>query len=190
MRAGYGRGVSLVFGPAIGIPMFLILANLLKLLEPIGWGIALVAGFSILYGVISVIGDIGKVPKAQRPNDKAKAAETNNRDYADTDLSDRITAADQSAGFDRRFALIDIDGQCRYAQIYKGTFQIGKARAATPTNLAVFARAILVDDKDGRFTRADKSQHGILKYGRQTARSYVLDPAIALKIGIPSRGSI
>jgi hypothetical protein len=127
MRAGYGRGVSLVFGAIIGIPMFLILANLLKLLEPIGWGIALVAGFSILYGLISVTSDLCTRPKAQRLNCKPKATATIYRDCADTVVTDTITAADQSVGFDRRFALIDTEGHYRYAQIFKGTFQVGKA---------------------------------------------------------------
>jgi hypothetical protein len=136
------------------------------------------------------------VPQSASPcfsfwqNCEPKATAKTHLNHADSVVTDRITLADQLIGYDRRFALIDTEGQYRYAQILKSTFQVGKARAETPTDLVTFARAILVDHKGGRFIRSDKSQRGILKYGRQAAQSYLLDPAIAWKIGVPSRGSM
>jgi hypothetical protein len=90
---------------------------------------------------------------------------------------------------DKRFALIDSEGIKRYAQILKGTFQIGKDRRRTPTSIENFTRAILIEGEDGRFIRADRTRHGILKYGAREARSYIVDPTIAAKLGIPTRGS-
>lgn len=92
---------------------------------------------------------------------------------------------------DTRFALIDTDGDQRFAAIIDGTFQIGKARDETPTGVEDFARAILIDQKDGRFVCADGRKPGILKFsGRaKEARSYRLAPAIAAKLGIPANGT-
>lgn len=190
MRAGYGRGLSLVFGVTIGIPMFVFLANLPQMLKAVGWVIVLVAAFSIVVALVSAIKHLVTPSELQGLSNIAKSG-------AGLACSSEVVVADDwptpaviKAGFDRRFTLIDRDGRHRYAQIYKGTFQVGKARIETPTDLACFARSILVDCKDGRFTCADKSQHGILKYGRRAARSYVLDLAIAKRIGVPSRGSV
>lgn len=92
---------------------------------------------------------------------------------------------------DTRLALIDSEGDARYAAIIDGTFQIGKGRDELPTRIEDFARAILIDEKDGRFTCADGSKQGILKFsGRsRVARSYRLDPTIAAKLGIPASGN-
>ena len=94
--------------------------------------------------------------------------------------------------YDKRFALIDSDGIKRYAQKLDGTFQVGKDREATPPDLVSFARAILIDGRGGRFTRVDKSKHGILGYGGRSreARGYVLDPAIASQLGIAPQASL
>ena len=94
--------------------------------------------------------------------------------------------------YDKRFALIDSDGIKRYAQKLDGTFQVGKDRRATPSDLTTFARAILVDGHGGRFTRADRSKHGILGYGGRSreARGYILDPAIAAQIGVDPQASL
>ena len=43
---------------------------------------------------------------------------------------------------DTRFALIDRDGDERFAAIVDGTFQIGKDRKNKPNSLEQFARAI------------------------------------------------
>lgn len=91
---------------------------------------------------------------------------------------------------DKRFALIDRDGQPRYAQLIDGTFQIGKGRDATPRDLESFARAILQNGATGRFTRSDGSKHGILGFsGRaREAVAYELDQIIANGIGVPPTG--
>ncbi|MGE8136450.1 hypothetical protein ACQKO5_22920 [Novosphingobium subterraneum] len=92
---------------------------------------------------------------------------------------------------DTRFALIDSDGDTRFAAILDGTFQIGKDRRQTPTSIEDFARAILLEGEDGRFVCADRRKPGVLKFsGRaREARSYRLDPMIAAKLGIPPQGS-
>src|SRR5688572_18259106 len=64
---------------------------------------------------------------------------------------DTIAGTGDNENHDNRFALIDRDGDPRYAAIIHGTFQIGKERATTPAQLEDFARAILIDGKDGRF---------------------------------------
>jgi hypothetical protein len=92
---------------------------------------------------------------------------------------------------DTRFALIDTDGDARFAAIIDGTFQNGKAKDATPTNIEEFARAILFDGKDGRFVCADGRKPGILKSsGRaREAVAYRVAPEIAAKLGIPPQGN-
>lgn len=92
--------------------------------------------------------------------------------------------------FDPRFALIDSKGERRFAQRIKGTFQVGKARLSTPTDLATFVRAVLIDGHEGRFTNADGSKHGTLRYGAREAMEYELDPAIARPMGIASKGHV
>lgn len=90
-----------------------------------------------------------------------------------------------------QFALIDKEGQDRFAAIIKGTYQIGKERKRMPTDIETFARAILVEGEDGRFVRADGTKPGILKYvGKRDleAVGYRLDPALAAKLGIPATG--
>lgn len=90
--------------------------------------------------------------------------------------------------YDTRFALIDTAGDERFAARINGTFQIGKERDATPTDIEAFARAILVDGKDGRFVCADGRKPAVLKFsGRaREAVAYRLDPSVAAKLGIPA----
>ena len=92
---------------------------------------------------------------------------------------------------DTRLALIDREGDARFPAIINGTFQIGKGRDELPTRIEDFARAILIDAKDGRFVCADGRKPGILKFsGRaKEAQSYRLDPTIAAKLGIPTQGT-
>ncbi|MCB2079277.1 MAG: hypothetical protein KDE55_16470 [Novosphingobium sp.] len=91
--------------------------------------------------------------------------------------------------YDDRFALIHEDGAPRYAQLLDGTFQVGKEREATPTDLATFARAVLLHQKGGRFTSKDGKKHGILGYGgrARATTGYILCPQIAAQIGVPPR---
>ena len=92
---------------------------------------------------------------------------------------------------DTRLALIDREGDVRFPAIINGTFQIGKGRDELPTRIEDFARAILIDAKDGRFVCADGRKPGILKFsGRaKEAQSYRLDPTVAAKLGIPAQGT-
>lgn len=96
----------------------------------------------------------------------------------------------QGMTHDTRFALIDSTGRKRYAQILDGTFQIGKAADEKPTDLADFARAILLRKKDGRFRCKTGRMTGILGYGKRECKAYELDAKIASTIGVPERGSI
>ena len=79
----------------------------------------------------------------------------------------------------------------RFAAIIDGTFQIGKAKDDTPTDIEKFAHAILVDGRDGRFICADGSKPALLKFmGRPRAVvGYRVDPQIATKLGIPATGT-
>ena len=92
---------------------------------------------------------------------------------------------------DTRLALIDREGDARFPAIINGTFQIGEGRDELPTRIEDFARAILIDAKDGRFVCSDGRKPGILKFsGRaKEAQSYRLDPTIAAKLGIPAQGT-
>lgn len=92
---------------------------------------------------------------------------------------------------DNRFALIDTDGDERFAARIDGTFQIGKAKDDTPTDIEKFAHAILVDGHGGRFVCEDGRKPAVLKLiGRPRAVvGYRLDPQIATKLGIPPTGA-
>lgn len=93
--------------------------------------------------------------------------------------------------YDARFALIDTDGEERFAAIIDGTFQVGKAKVDDPTDLEKFVKAILKEGKEGRFVSADGIKHGTLKFskGAREAQAYRLDPVIASKLGIPAYGT-
>ena len=91
-----------------------------------------------------------------------------------------------------KLALIDSDGDERFAAIINGTFQIGKGRKCTPPDIETFARAILIEGEDGRFVCADGRKPGILKFiskRKLEAVAYRLDPMIAAKLGIPAQGT-
>lgn len=88
-----------------------------------------------------------------------------------------------------QLALIDSDGDERFAAIIKGTFQIGKGRKRTPPDIETFARAILIEGEDGRFVCRDGRKPAVLKYNGRKVRAYRLDPMIAAKLGIPARGT-
>lgn len=92
---------------------------------------------------------------------------------------------------DTRFALIDTDGDARFADIINGTFQIGKGRKRLPTSITEFARAILIEGEDGRFICSDGRKPAVLKFsGRaRKAVAYRLDQTIADSLGIPASGT-
>lgn len=92
--------------------------------------------------------------------------------------------------YDTRFALIDTDGDYRYPDLINGTYQVGKEREALPTNIAVFARAILVDRKSGRFACKDGRKPGVVGYGKRAIVGYDLHPDIADMIGVPASGFV
>ena len=87
-----------------------------------------------------------------------------------------------------KFALIDTDGDERFAAIINGTFQIGKDRRATPILVEEFAKAILIDGEDGRFVCADGRKPAVLKFSGKprNVAAYRLDPAIAASLGVPA----
>ena len=91
---------------------------------------------------------------------------------------------------DSRFALIDTDGDERFAAIINGTFQIGKERDATPTSVEDFAREILVTVRGARFVCADGRKPPVLKFlGKPRAVvGYRLAPQIAAKLGVAPNG--
>jgi hypothetical protein len=76
-----------------------------------------------------------------------------------------------------KFALIDTDGDERFAAILNGTFQIGKDRRATPIRIEEFAKAILLDGEDGRFICADGRKPAVLKFSGKARKAvaYRLD---------------
>lgn len=90
-----------------------------------------------------------------------------------------------------KFALIDTDGDERFAAIIDGTFQIGKDRRAKPTRIEDFAKAILIDGEDGRFVCADGRKPAVLKFSGRARNTvgYRLDPTIAATLGIPAQGN-
>ena len=90
-----------------------------------------------------------------------------------------------------KFALIDTDGDERFAAIIDGTFQIGKNRRATPTRIEEFAKAILVDGEDGRFVCADGRKPALLKFSGKARKAvaYRLDSLIASSLGIAAHGT-
>ncbi|MEG3153458.1 hypothetical protein [Sphingomonas sp. RB1R13] len=87
-----------------------------------------------------------------------------------------------------KFALIDTDGDERFAAVIDGTFQIGKDRRAKPTRIEDFARAILIDGEDGRFICADGRKPAVLKFSGKPRKvvAYRLDQMIATQLGIPA----
>ena len=90
-----------------------------------------------------------------------------------------------------KFALIDTDGDERFAAIIEGTFQIGKDRRAKPTRVEDFARAILLDGEDGRFVCADGRKPAVLKFSGKARKTvaYRLDSSVAASLGIPPFGT-
>lgn len=93
----------------------------------------------------------------------------------------------------KKFALIDSEGDERFAAIINGTFQIGKDRKRTPTAIEDFVRAILIEGEDGRFVCADGRKPGVLRFVSKRrdleAVAYRLDPTIAAHLGIPASGT-
>ena len=92
--------------------------------------------------------------------------------------------------FSTQFALIDTDGDERFAAIIKNTFQVGKKRKATPSLIEDFVRLILIDGENGRFVCADGRKAGVLRYSGKASEAvaYRLDPDIANQLGIPAQG--
>ena len=88
-----------------------------------------------------------------------------------------------------QFALIDNDGDERFAAVIKGTYQIGKERRRIPISIEAFARAILIEGEDGRFVCRDGRKPAVLKYNGHKVRAYRLDPMLAAKLGIPAQGT-
>ncbi|SDD10750.1 hypothetical protein SAMN05444678_10930 [Sphingomonas sp. YR710] len=92
--------------------------------------------------------------------------------------------------YDTRFALIDADGDERFAAIIKGTYQIGKESSRRPVSIHDFAKAILTEGEGGRFVSGDGRKHGILKFSghARQAVSYRLNSAVAAQLGLTAFG--
>ena len=89
------------------------------------------------------------------------------------------------------FALIDNDGDERFAAVIDGTFQIGKDRRAKSHRVEDFAKAILIDGEDGRFVCADGRKPAVLKFSGKARKAvaYRLEPKIAARLCIPAYGT-
>lgn len=92
--------------------------------------------------------------------------------------------------YDARFALIDTDGDYRYPDLINGSYQIGKGPIATPKNIVVFVRAILIEGKAGRFVCKNGMKPGLVMYGKRAIVGYDLADDIAGMIGVPSSGRV
>lgn len=180
---------------AIGAVASLLLVSWL-FFKPLFWIIVVVLGFIaacfLVMGIASLVIWWEKTSQTKPSAKKIASDEKAIGQTAKACVADYASSNVKEANMthDKRFALIDRDGDARYAAIIAGTYQIGKGRDALPTNVEDFARAILMQGKDGRFVCADGRKPGVLKYsGRaQEARAYKLDPTIARKLGIPPQG--
>ena len=92
--------------------------------------------------------------------------------------------------FNENFALIDKAGDVRYPEYVCGILKIGKAGYRTTMDMEVFARAVLLEELDGRFGCLDGRKRGILKFSGRAheAVSYELVPDLAKKLGLPAKG--
>lgn len=190
MRHSYSRGTSLVFGVLLGVPIMLVLPSILRAMGIFAWIIGILCGLAVLIAAPILIGELSrKRARKKRQRAIAEKAIGVRRDPHVAE-SASLTAGGKMT-HDIRLALIDSDGDERFAAIIDGTFQIGKSREELPTRIEDFARAILIDGKDGRFVCADGRKPGILKFsGRaKEARAYRLDPAIAAKLGVPPQAT-
>ena len=185
-----------IAGGIAGVLMILFLSYVI--FRPLFWVLAIVFGFiAALFafaGALMLWEKLSKprptplwIDEKNAPNEKAigQRAKPCVAESA-SDISKEVHMT-----HDTRLALIDSDGDTRFPAIINGTFQIGKGRDELPTRIEDFARAILIDEKDGRFVCADGRKPGILKFsGRaKEARSYRLDPTIAAQLGIPAYGN-
>lgn len=204
MRAGYSQGIGLVMA-AIFAPIIIAGSSILPVIGAYFGFIALcVLGILAIVFLMAIFRAV-----AQHERKKLKQKRAGAPGEPVTTIQNAVSceamlissrpvqqphnaASKMGDRYDKRFALIDRDGQRRYAQILGGTFQLGKARDATPSNLCDFASAVLKQGKSGRFTRTDGSKHGILGFGGRSreATAYELDPSIAVRIGVPPKGQL
>lgn len=202
MRAGYSQGIGLVMA-AIFVPFIIAGSSVLPVIGAYFGFIALcVLGILVIVFLMGIFRAVDQHERRKLKRKRAGARGESVPTIQNAVLRDAMPVSSRPVQqspnaapamgdrYDKRFALIDRDGQRRYAQILGGTFQLGKARDATPSDLCDFASAVLKQGKSGRFTRTDGSRHGILGFGGRSreATGYELDPSIATRIGVPPRG--
>lgn len=213
MRAAYVGAVGMTLGGFCGPLLFVVLAAVAPALF---WYISIVVGLCLLGVCVLAIGKVVEFfanRSRARARSRAHASADDRRSGLDLVKLDaqwegapmplkpashtvvlgfQVRSSAKAAGFDDRFALIDREGQYRYAQVIDGTFQVGKSRDQLLTSLVEFAAAILIEGKGGRFTRADRSKHGILGYGGRAreAIGYELDAKVAQQLNVPALGRL
>lgn len=189
MRRGYDRSTSLVLGLLFGIPIALALPSVLRLMGIFGWIIAILGGLALLLAIPMLLLKWSR--KRERKKRQMAIREKAIGHRPDPCVADSASSMEAPMTHDTRFALIDTDGDERFAAIIDGTFQIGKAKDDTPSDIEKFAHAILVDGRDGRFVCADGRKPALLKFiGRPRAViGYRVTTEIAAKLDIPPIGS-
>ena len=210
--SNFYRRPSFAFGMIAGIPLFLLISATAQVLVFVAWIVGALMVVLLLAAVAASVSGAQNMKLLERENEerheqanlirqkrREKARALNAQPRNEKAIGQRPSAyvagsASTTGGhmnYDPRFALVDTEGNERFPAIINGTFQIGKARDAMPTDIEAFARAILVHAQGGRFVRADGGKPGILKFsGRaREAVAYRLDPAIAAALEIPASGS-
>lgn len=200
-RRGSGRTNKLEPGSAntisgiIGLGVVLFLAWLF--VTPIFWimtaFLVFIACCMIVAGVAALVvrGEKARhrTQRAKKIAQPEKAIGQSARACVPDQASSNVKEANMT--YDKRFALIDRQGDARYAAIISGSFQVGKASDQLPTCIEDFARAILIEGNGGRFVCADGRKPAVLKFGGRAkeACAYRLDPAIARRLGISPQGT-
>lgn len=165
-------------------------------LKPIFWAMIAVLGFVIAIVIfvliISAFSGADTTLREQTDTKENVSQHESIGEPREACVPDRASSTSKEANMthDKRFALVDRQGDARYAAIIAGSYQVGKERDQLPCNIEEFARAILIEGKGGRFVCADGRKPAVLKYGGRAreACAYELDPAIAQRLGLPSQG--
>jgi hypothetical protein len=167
--------------------------------KPIFW--LLIAVVAAIAACTAMIGICALWERISRPSARLKPGFNQKDALAEKAIGQRpnrcvaksasLISKEAKMAYNTEFSLIDTDGDERFAAIIDGTFQIGKDRRATPTHIEDFAKAILVDGKDGRFVCADGRKPALLKFSgmARKAVAYRLHPSIAVNLGIPATGT-
>ncbi|MBB5713164.1 hypothetical protein FHT02_004434 [Sphingomonas xinjiangensis] len=194
----------------LGAPLFLVLPTVFQTFKVIGWLLLISVAVAIAATVVLLAFSFFSKRQLEREYRELGARICAPRVCSDDMSPPADQIAHEAIGYrsascvadsasnhgghmkhDTRFALIDTAGDERFAARINGTFQIGKERDATTTDIEAFARAVLIDGQGGRFVCSDGRKPAVLKFsGRaKEAVAYRLDPAIARKLGIAPAAS-